>query len=63
MKHPNLIHMHLERMIRKRMGRKPDGVTPRADLTEFLRRNAGKGPHRTQEEIEDLVSAAMDERR
>jgi hypothetical protein len=41
---------------------KPDRAALRADLQEYLRRYAGKGPHRAQEEIEDLVSAAMNER-
>ena len=55
--------MGIDRMIRERMRRKPDRATLRADLDEFLRRYAGTGPHRTEEEIEDLVSLAMDERR
>ena len=53
----------IDRVIRERMRGKPDRAALRADLDEYLRRYAGKGPHRTQEEIEDLVSDAMDERR
>jgi hypothetical protein len=55
-------HFDIDRMIRERSPDKPDRATLRADLDEYLRRYAGKGPHRTQEEIEDLVSSVMDER-
>ncbi|HYW53686.1 MAG TPA: hypothetical protein VE826_06945 [Dongiaceae bacterium] len=63
MKNSDVVRMGIDRMIRERMRRKPDRATLRADLDEFLRRYAGTGPHRTEEEIEDLVSLAMDERR
>ena len=53
----------IDRVIRDRMHCKPDRAALRADLDEYLRRYASRGPHRTQEEIEDLVSDAMDERR
>jgi hypothetical protein len=55
-------HLDIGRIIRERARDKPDRATLRADLDEYLRRYAGKGPHRTQEEIEDLVSSVMDER-
>jgi hypothetical protein len=55
--------MDIDRIIRERMHGKPERTALQADLDEYLRRFAGKGPHRAQEEIEDLVSDAMDERR
>ena len=58
----DLVREGIDRVIRERMHGKPDRATLRADLQEYLRRYAGKGPYRAQEEIEDLVSAAMDER-
>jgi Arc/MetJ-type ribon-helix-helix transcriptional regulator len=62
MEHSDLVREGIDRVIRERMRAEPDRAALRADLHEFLRRYAGKGPHRAQEEIEDLVSAAMDER-
>ena len=53
----------IDRIIRERMRGKPNRAALQAELMEFLRRYAGKGPHRSQEEIEDLVSAVMDERK
>jgi Arc/MetJ-type ribon-helix-helix transcriptional regulator len=58
----DLIREGIDRVIRERMHGKPDRATLRADLEEYLRRYAGKGPYRAQEEIEDLVTAVMDER-
>ena len=55
-------HLNIDRIIRERAHDKPDRAALRADLAEYLRRYAGRGPHRTQEEIEDLVSDVMDER-
>ncbi len=55
-------HLDVDRFIRERAPDKPDRATLRADLDEYLRRYAGKGPHRTQDQIEDLVSSVMDER-
>jgi hypothetical protein len=53
----------LDRIIRERKPGKPDPVALRADLNEYLHHYAGKGPHRSQEEIEDLVSSVMEEHR
>jgi hypothetical protein len=58
----DLVREGIDRVIRERMHGKPDRATLRADLREYLRRYAGKGPYRAQEEIEDLVTAVMDER-
>jgi Arc/MetJ-type ribon-helix-helix transcriptional regulator len=58
----DLVREGIDRVIRERMRGKPDRAALRADLEEYLRRNVGKGPHRAQEEIEDLVTAVMDER-
>jgi Arc/MetJ-type ribon-helix-helix transcriptional regulator len=58
----DLVREGIDRVIRERMHGKPDRATLRADLQEFLRRYAGKGPKRAPEEIEDLVTAVMDER-
>jgi hypothetical protein len=62
MKQSDLVRQGIDRVIRERMRGKPDRAALRAALSEFLRRYAGKGPHRSQEEIEDLVSTAMDDR-
>ena len=62
MKHSDLIRNGIDRVIRERMRGKPDRAALARGLSEFLGRYAGKGPHRTQEEIEELVTVAMDER-
>jgi Arc/MetJ-type ribon-helix-helix transcriptional regulator len=58
----DLVREGIDRVIRERMRGKPDRATLRADLKEYLRCYTGSGPHRAPEEIEDLVTVAMDER-
>jgi Arc/MetJ-type ribon-helix-helix transcriptional regulator len=58
----DLVREGIDRVIRERMRGQPDRAALRADLKEFLRRYTGTGPGRAQEEIEDLITVAMDER-
>ena len=58
----DLVREGIDRVIRERMHGKHDRAALRADLKEFLRRYTGTGPYRAPEEIEGLVTAAMDER-
>ena len=58
----DLVREGIDRVIRERMRGKPDRATLRADLQEYLRRYTGTVPRRAQEEIEDLITVAMDER-
>ena len=58
----DLVREGIDRVIRERMHGKPDRATLRADLKEYLRRYTGTAPRRAQEEIEDLITVAMDER-
>ena len=57
------IRRGIDRVIRERMENgKPDRATLRAGVEEFRRRYIGTGPFLSEEEIEELVSTAMDER-
>lgn len=58
----DLVREGIDRVIRERMRRPPDRAKLRADLHAYLEKYAGSGAKRTEDEIEDLVSEAMDER-
>lgn len=52
----DLVREGIDRVIRERMNGKPDRAALRADLHAYLEKYAGKGPKRTFEENEQLIS-------
>ncbi len=52
----DLVREGIDRVIRERMNGQPDRAALRADLRAYLEKYAGKGPKRTAEEDEGLIS-------